>query len=158
MKSSREQRVEQALKAFRSLLKATEDMMALQGRQLDSFGLTMSQFRVLEMLLARGPTGQGALGSEALADGSNTTIVIHNLERRGLVVRRPDSTDSRRKVIHLTPEGRRLVTRVWPFHARLVHAQMMALGGRQQQRLARLCQKLCSGSPERFLDLVSADE
>ena len=64
--------------------------MALQGRQLDSLGLTMSQYRVLEMLLRRGPMGQGTLGAEALASGSNTTIVIRNLERRGLVVRRPD--------------------------------------------------------------------
>jgi len=95
-----DERAERALRAFKDLLRATESVLALQVRQLDSLGLTMSQFRVLEMLLRCGPTGQGTLGAEALAGGSNTTIVIHNLERDGLVVRRADP-DDRRKVVVL---------------------------------------------------------
>jgi MarR family 2-MHQ and catechol resistance regulon transcriptional repressor len=132
--------------------------MALQGRQLDSLGLTMSQYRVLEMLLRRGPMGQGTLGAEALAAGSNTTIVIHNLERRGLVVRRPDQNDTRKKVVHLTPEGKKLVAKVCPMHAKLVEAQMAALDSREQKALARLCRKLCDGNPEAFLEFASVNE
>jgi MarR family transcriptional regulator, 2-MHQ and catechol-resistance regulon repressor len=158
MEFNEDEKAQRALRVYRDLVKATEDMMALQGRQLDSLGLTMSQYRLLEMLLRRGPMGQGTLGAEALASGSNTTIVIHNLERRGLVVRRPDRDDTRRKVVHLTPEGQKLVTKVFPMQARLVQAQMAALDGREQERLARLCRKLGRGNPERFVELTVVDE
>jgi MarR family transcriptional regulator, 2-MHQ and catechol-resistance regulon repressor len=158
MEFNEDEKAERALRVYKDLVKATEDMMALQGRQLDSLGLTVSQYRVLETLLRRGPMGQGTLGAEALAAGSNTTIVIRNLERRGLVVRRPDQNDTRKKVVHLTPKGKKLVTKVFPMQARLVQAQMAALDGREQERLARLCRKLGGGNPERFLELTAVAE
>jgi DNA-binding MarR family transcriptional regulator len=60
--------------------------------------------------------------------------------------------------VHLTPEGKKLVTRVFPMQAKLVQAQMAALDSREQERLARLCRKLCGGDPERFVELTAGDE
>ena len=37
-----------------------------------------------------------------------TTVVVDDLESRGLVVRQPDPEDRRRKIVAVTPAGRRL--------------------------------------------------
>ena len=52
-------------------------------RQIGSADLTMGQFGVLEALLHLGPMCQQELGAKLLRSGSNITIVIDNLEKRG---------------------------------------------------------------------------
>jgi uncharacterized protein with von Willebrand factor type A (vWA) domain len=51
----------------------------------------------------------------------------------------------------LTPEGKEWIAHVFPKHAKVVKAEMRALDGREQQSLARLCQKLRRGNLERFM-------
>jgi len=40
-------------------------------------------------------------------DDVHTTLLLNALEERGLVVRRPSTTDGRSRVVHLTPAGRK---------------------------------------------------
>jgi MarR family 2-MHQ and catechol resistance regulon transcriptional repressor len=142
--------MKKALGAYTNLIRATESVQGLLSRQLGSLGLTMGQFQMLEALLHLGPMSPGTLCDKLLCGSSNLSMVIRNLQRRGLVVSRANERDERRKMVHLTPEGRAMITKVFPIQAKLIRAQMSALDGREQEILRRLCKKLGLGNPARF--------
>ncbi|MGC5011672.1 MarR family winged helix-turn-helix transcriptional regulator [Streptosporangium sp. DT93] len=55
----------------------------------------------------RGPVPMRELADELSCEASNVTGIVDGLERRGLVVRRPDPSDRRVKRLVLTEEGAR---------------------------------------------------
>jgi MarR family 2-MHQ and catechol resistance regulon transcriptional repressor len=79
--------------------------------------------------------------------GGNITTVVDNLERRRLV-RRERGDDRRNVTVHLTPEGRRLISKVFPAHAAAIAEAFSALTGPEQEELARLTRKLGLGRGE----------
>lgn len=146
-----------ALAAHTSMIQAKESMATMQSHQLESFGLTISRFRVLEMLLRGGPMSQSELSALLFWGHSNTHFLVSKLAGWGLVVRKPQERDKRVVEIHLTPEGEKLIADAFPLHAMLVRAQMSVLDVREQETLCRLCRKLSQGDPGRFiLELASS--
>jgi MarR family transcriptional regulator, 2-MHQ and catechol-resistance regulon repressor len=139
------------LPAYTMLIAASEAVQGLLRHQLESFGLTMSQFHVLESLMQASPLSQAVLGKEIQRGDSSINVVVTNLERRGWIARRAHRTDRRKVMIHLTPKGRELIERVYPHHAKVVRAQMSALNKREQETLRRLCRKLSLGNPMKFI-------
>lgn len=130
-----------ALDAYIKLLRAAESVVARAHRRT-ACDLTVSQFGVLESLLHLGPMHQRKIGSKLLKSGGNVTMVIDNLERRGLVERRRDQKDRRFVSVHLTPAGRKLISEVFPRHVGSVVEEMSPLDSKEQEALARLCRKL----------------
>lgn len=146
-----------ALAAHTSMIQAKESLAAAQSHQLESFGLTVSRFRVMETLLRGGPMRQSELSALLFWGQSNTHFLVSKLEEWGLVVRKPLERDKRVVEIHLTPDGEKLIAEAFPFHAMLVRAQMSVLDVREQETLCRLCRKLTQGDPGRFiLELASS--
>jgi DNA-binding MarR family transcriptional regulator len=45
-------------------------------------------------------------------DAVQTVLTLNALEERGLLVRRPSSTDGRSRVVHLTPAGRKMFAKL----------------------------------------------
>ena len=105
-------------------------------------GLTPTQLGVVEALLHLGPLGQRVLGDKLLMSGGNITTVVDNLERRGLVRRERRGDDRRHVTVHLTPEGRRLISRVFPGHVAAIVEAFSALSAAEQAQLGRLAKKL----------------
>jgi DNA-binding MarR family transcriptional regulator len=62
--------------------------------------------------LAEGPLSLGGIAEAVGADAPYATLIVDTLEKRGLVERRPDPADRRRKLVSLTAEGREAVARV----------------------------------------------
>lgn len=76
------------------------------------FGLSLNEGMLLCTLLERPQLTSGEL-SEALGlTPSNTSKVIRPVEDRGLITRLVGETDKRRMLFALTPEGRRLITKI----------------------------------------------
>lgn len=131
-----------ALDTFIKLTRASESLDARLAAALAAEGLTTGQLGILEALLHLGPLTQSEIGRKLLRSGGNITTVLDNLERRGLV-RRKRRTDDRRAVsVELTVDGRRLIARVFPAHARRIALGMAALTAAEQEELGRLCKKL----------------
>jgi MarR family 2-MHQ and catechol resistance regulon transcriptional repressor len=127
-----------ALDAFVKLQRAADALGSRVHAHLAADDLTVSQFGVLEALLHLGPMCQRDLGVKLLRSGGNITLVVGNLEKRGLV-RRERSAENRKFVtVHLTDEGRRLVRRVFPRHVQAVVREMGVLSARDQAAFARL--------------------
>lgn len=137
--SAREMR---ALDTFVKLTRATETLGGQLQRHLASLELTPPQFAVLEALLHVGPMSQSELGRKLLRSNPNMTALLDNLERNKWIQRERSPEDRRVVVVSLTPEGRRVIERVFPAHAAHVAALMGALTAEEQETLGALCKKL----------------
>ena len=125
-----------ALSTYLKLTRASETLWNRLAPGLQRHDLTPSQFGVLEALYHRD------LGERILRSSGNMTLVIDNLEKRGLV-RRERSVDDRRFIqVHLTEEGARLIRRVFPAHADAITRQLAVLTPEEQRALGNLCRKL----------------
>ena len=131
-----------ALNTLIKLTRCADAVMARLAGPLKRDGLTASQFGVLEALLHLGPLHQNELCAKLLKSGGNLTVVITNLEQRGLVRRRRDGSDRRYVRVELTNAGRRLIRRVFPRHLAVVTGELAALTAAEQLQLAGLCKKL----------------
>lgn len=131
-----------ALKTYVKLMRAAETVTARIHRQLDSVGLTLSQFAVLEALYHLGPLSQREIGKKILRSSGNITMVIDNLEKRGLVRRKRSETDRRYFFVHLTHEGHAFISKTFPPHADVIAKELSVLKAAEQDTLGRLCKKL----------------
>ncbi len=104
--------------------------------------LSAGKFGILEALLHCGSLSQQEICRKVLRSKGNTTAVVDRLEREGLVRRRGIDWDRRKRLIDLTPEGRRLIFAYFPSHARAITRAMGALEREEQIALGRICRKL----------------
>jgi len=78
---------------------------------IDVSGLPFSRIRVLRRL-ARRPMTAKEIAEAATMDAPATSVAVNDLEDRGLVVRETNPDNRRCKVVSLTDEGRRMLTRI----------------------------------------------
>ncbi len=131
-----------ALNAYVKLMRASESVTARIHRHVTDAGLTVTQFGVLESLYSLGPLNQREIAGKILKSSGNITLVIDNLEKRGLVKRERSKEDRRSYAVDLTAAGRKMIGTIFPRHAAKVVEEMKALTGAEQEELSRLCRKV----------------
>ena len=136
-----------ALNAYIKFIRAAESVEARLGPLRAEDRLTDSQFGVMEVLLHLGPLNQCMLSKKLFKSSGNITMVIDNLEKRGLVKRVREGDDRRFVTVHLTDEGRKLIAEIFPKHVAAIVKEMGSLNEAEQEELGRLCRKIgCCGS------------
>lgn len=135
-------RAERALDLWVKLARAFATVDRCTAEDIHRHGLTQPQFGVLEALGHLGPLTLGELSHKTLCSGGNTTVIVDNLEREGLLRRRECRTDRRVVYVELTARGRRLFARIFPSHAAAVAEIASVLSQRDQARLAALLRAL----------------
>ncbi len=140
-------REKRALDAYIKLIRAGNTVSTESSRRLSEHGLTGSQFAVLEALYHLGPMCLRELAGKILRTAGNLTMVLDNLEKRGLAKRIAGEKDRRYITAEITPRGRELISRVFPEHAARISEAMDRLTPREQEQLAALCRKLGKVTP-----------
>lgn len=138
-----------ALDTLIKLMRAAESVNVRLNRFLSRAGLTVSQFGALEALYHLGPLCQSELGEKILKSSGNITMVVDNLERRGLVKRERGESDRRFITVRLTDKGEGLIGEIFPKHVKTTFSEMAALTASEQETLGRLCKKLGKRCMER---------
>jgi MarR family 2-MHQ and catechol resistance regulon transcriptional repressor len=128
------------------LARAFATMNRLTGEDIRRYGLTQPQFGVLEVLGHKGPLTLGDLSHKTLSSGGNTTVVVHNMERDGLLERTVSEWDRRVHYVSLSDKGMRLFRRIFPQHARAVAQIARVLTPEEQLHLGALLRKLGRGA------------
>ncbi len=131
-----------ALNSYVKLMRAAESVTDRIQRHLSRTKLTTSQFGVLEALYHLGPMTQRELGEKILKTSGNMTMVIDNLEKRGLANRIRNEEDRRFFIVNLTEKGRKLIGSIFPELAELIKVEMGVLTATGQEELSRLCKKI----------------
>src|SRR3954468_1221087 len=138
-------RTAQALDTFVKLMRAANSVSAATNPELAAANLTVSQFAVLEVLYHAGPLCLTEIARKILTTGGNLTLVVKNLEKRGLVQRKQSSDDRRYFSLHLTSKGKSLISEIFPKQAAKISQVLEVLTAEEQSQLARLCKKLGTG-------------
>jgi len=134
-----------ALNTYIKLTRAVESFESRLLQRATLEDLTISQFGVLEVLYHLGPLCLNEIGGKLLKSSGNMTMVIDNLEKRGLVKRVRSLEDRRMIRIHLTSSGHETIERVFPLHAAAITAELAVLSPEEQTQLGELCRKLGLG-------------
>ncbi len=102
---------------FLVLWKAARAVEAYGENSISQLQMCGSDFAVLEALLHKGPLPVNEIGRKVLLTSGSITVAVDRLEQKGLVERRAHDTDRRTRVVHLTGDGKKLITRVYADHA-----------------------------------------
>jgi MarR family 2-MHQ and catechol resistance regulon transcriptional repressor len=152
--------VEDAVRAYVKLMRASRAVAYRVEPLVGTKGLTLTQFGVLEVILHKGPMTHRELGRKVLTSAGNMTDVVDKLESRGLVRRVRAAADRRQVRVELTDAGRDLIEDLFPRHAEDIARAMGGLGQEELCRLGDLLRKLgiaaARGTAEQ--DLAVAEE
>ena len=129
-------------KAFHALAARAEESLDLSQAALGD-----SDFRVLEVLLHKGPLPVNTIGPKVWLTPGSISVAIDRLEKKGLVKRK--NTDDRRvRLVVLTVNGRALITKTFRVHAAAMEEAARVLSKDERLMLLRLLKKLGKGREE----------
>src|SRR5690606_16798388 len=98
-----------SLKLYVVQTRAAESPHAHTRADIESHGLTQTEFAILEALFHKGPMLLGEVQKKILVSSGGITFLIDRLAKRGLVTRRLCESDRRARWAELTPAGRELI-------------------------------------------------
>ncbi|HEY0098703.1 MAG TPA: MarR family transcriptional regulator [Pyrinomonadaceae bacterium] len=124
------------------LWKAAQAVEAYAKKSIDGSGLCGSDFAVLEALLHKGELPVNEIGRKVLLTSGSITVAIDRLEAKGLVERRASADDRRARIVHLTREGRKLITRAYAGHAADMERLASGLSAGERETLIGLLKKI----------------
>ena len=95
-----------------------------------------SDFRVLEVLLHKGPLPVNTIGSKARLTPGSISVAVDRLVEKGLVSRKDHPDDRRVRQVKLTPKGRALISRGFGEHAAAMEdvANVLSEGSKRAMR------------------------
>jgi homoprotocatechuate degradation regulator HpaR len=128
---------EQSIAAI--ILGTQEAVIAPMRPKLREHNITEPQWRVMRVLNDRGSTDATRLSEVGLLHAPSVTRILKELEKRKIVVRRPDSHDLRRTLVALTPQGHEIVRTISRDVLRIMREYSERFGA---QRLERLLDEL----------------
>lgn len=134
-----------ATEAYANLLRTGELLMELHNRQTqDQYQLSASARQVLAVIEgADEPLEPSVIADRLLVTTGSMTSLLDNLEKRGLVARRPHPGDRRKLLIDITPAAQAIVDDLLPsLHARERDVITAALSPNEQRTLLRLVAKV----------------
>lgn len=148
-----------ALEAYGTLQRAAAMAATRVEDAVHPFGLSASQYGVLDTLQQRGPVHQQELAEALGRSKAQMTAIIDALESRELVRRERHAVDRRFISVYLTDAGRQVLSEAAPARAEAIVSLMRELSGEQRARLTRLCRRLLRVlDPSQAADEDAGDE
>jgi MarR family transcriptional regulator, 2-MHQ and catechol-resistance regulon repressor len=130
------------LKAIITLNRCVQSVQKQERPVIQSTGLTVPQFGVLECLYHKGSLRVVDILNKTLSTGGNMTVVIDNLEKRGLIQRLTDPDDRRAILIQLTEKGEKSIEELFPRHVENLRKVFGILSDEEKKQLILLTKKL----------------
>jgi MarR family transcriptional regulator, 2-MHQ and catechol-resistance regulon repressor len=143
-----------ALRLWVTLARSYQTFTRVVSSRVLESGLTIPQFGILEALYHLGPLSLGELAEKLLVTGGNVTYVMDRLEEHGLVYRQRSDLDRRVVEARLTDQGRALIERTFPDHARFLGRMVEHLDPTEQEALRELLKRLGKGLAARAPELM----
>ncbi len=115
--------------------------VAYWGKHVDPV-LTGPQFSLMTAVRMFPGSDQGSMASAVALDNSTMADLARRLETRGFLSRVPDSSDGRRKLLYLSPEGEAVLDRATARVATLNGPLLSPLPEDEQVAFTRTLQRL----------------
>jgi MarR family 2-MHQ and catechol resistance regulon transcriptional repressor len=108
------------LRLIRVMSNMTKALFESLKRDIDSYGLDMETFQILEFLYNKGPHPIQKISDRFSIPSGSITYVVDKLEKKGFVQRLPIPGDRRKTNVTLTTEGRSYFDNIFPKHAQTI--------------------------------------
>jgi MarR family 2-MHQ and catechol resistance regulon transcriptional repressor len=123
-------------------MKAFQALVPHAAGSIKQTKLGDSDFRVLEVLLHKGPLPVNTIGPKVWLTPGSISVAVDRLVKKGLVARKEHSRDRRVRQVELTPKGRALITRGFREHAAAMENVARPLSTKERLTLQHLLKKL----------------
>jgi len=107
-------------------------------------GLGDSDFRVLDVLLDKGPMPVNALGPKVDLNPGSVSVAVDRLYKKGLVSRVESESDRRVRTVSLTEKGRRVIVPIFRQHAALIKRAFQDVSPEEQRQMEEVLQKIAT--------------
>src|ERR1700720_4764533 len=123
-------------------MKAFQALIPHAAGSIKQTKLGDSDFRVLEVLLHKGPLPVNTIGPKVWLTPGSISVAVDRLVKKGLVARKEHSHDRRVRQVELTTKGRALMIRGFREHTAAMENSMRVLSKKERLRLLQLLKKL----------------
>src|SRR5947207_10918328 len=122
-------------------MKAFQALVPHAAGSIERTKLGDSDFRVLEVLLHKGPLPVNTIGPKVWLTPGSISVAVDRLEKTALV-KRKNTEDRRVRLVELTPKGRALITKTFRDHAAALAEAAGVLSKEERMMLLRPLKKL----------------
>ena len=136
------QRPPEALHAWLIMLKAWQSMFRYVLPTLLLEGVGESDFRVLEVLLHKGPMPVNAIGPKVYLNPGSVSVAVDRLYKKGFVSRIESSRDRRVRTVSLTEKGRQMFVPLFRRHTALIKRAFQDVSSEELQQLELTLKKI----------------
>jgi len=105
-------------------------------------GLGESDFRVLEVLLHKGPMPVNAIGPKVHLNPGSVSVAVDRLYKKGFVDRVESSSDRRVRTVSLTEKGRETFVPLFRRHAALIARAFHDVSPKELEQLEAVLKKI----------------
>jgi MarR family 2-MHQ and catechol resistance regulon transcriptional repressor len=131
-----------ALHAWLIMLKSWQSVSRYLRPTMSAEGLGESDFRVLEVLLHKGPMPVNAIGPKVDLNPGSVSVAVDRLYKKGLVNRVECSSDRRIRTVSLTEKGREIFAPLFRRHAALIKRAFQDASSEELQQLESVLKKI----------------
>jgi MarR family 2-MHQ and catechol resistance regulon transcriptional repressor len=107
-----------------------------------SAGLGESDFRVLEVLLHKGPISVNAIGPKVDLNPGSVSVAVDRLYKKGLVSRVESDSDRRVRTVSLTEKGRRVFVPIFRQHAALIKRAFQDVSPAERRQMEEVLKRI----------------
>jgi MarR family transcriptional regulator, 2-MHQ and catechol-resistance regulon repressor len=132
----------EAAHALLVMLKALRAVRHLALTPILKAGLGESDFRVLEVLLHKGPLPVNVIGPKVDLNPGSVSVAVDRLYQKGLVSRMESDSDRRVRTVSLTEKGRRVFLPVFRQHAALIKRAFQDVSPKERRQMEEVLRKI----------------
>jgi MarR family 2-MHQ and catechol resistance regulon transcriptional repressor len=137
-----------SLKLFVVLSKAYKTLMERAIKDMKQYGLSPSEFMVLELLYTKGRIPLQQIGEKILITSGSITYNMDKLEKKEYLKRVPCKEDRRVIFAEITEAGNLFFSRIFPEHAGRIHSLSKGVSAEEKTIAIELLKKLGKGAIE----------
>ena len=137
-----------SLKLFVVLSKAYKTLMERAIKDMKQYGLSPSEFMVLELLYTKGRIPLQQIGEKILITSGSITYNMDKLEKKEYLKRVPCKEDRRVIFAEITEAGNLFFSRIFPEHAGMIHSLSKGVSAEEKTIAIELLKKLGKGAIE----------
>ena len=133
---------DKSMSTWMQIFRTYNKIRAKEISYIQSFGLTMNQFQILEVLYHRGDLNIGSITKLTMSTPGNITVVVRNLKRDDYISSYIDSKDQRASILSITQKGKDVIEKLFPGHAKNFEEYFKVLNDDELETLFKILRKL----------------
>ena len=132
----------EAIHTWLIMMKASQAVARYALPPILAEGLGDSDFRVLDVLLHKGPMPVNAIGPKVALNPGSVSVAVDRLYKKGFVSRVESSDDRRVRTVSLTEKGRQMFVPLFRRHTALIKRAFHDVSPEELQQLEKVLKKV----------------